>query len=236
MRVAQELRAARSAEDQALAERKKTQESPAIRSHLDRADRAYKAALDLLPQQDRLNRLRIELARGNLSMLRNEAPAALGSFNELAKKADAAGAPPELRSDIRELQGAASYAIAWAIRRQGGPPAEWKAQAKLASQSYRALAESARKDRDPRYFTYEKNLETAVNLLKVDRSIFDVLAFPGNSPATEDCLRKLKEQRESELRNQTKPKPQPPSPPDDGRKKVRANAGVSSDVPAEAAK
>lgn len=230
-----ELRAAAAAsEELAIGLRKSGHDVNTARSHLDAADRAYGAALTLVPASNRETRLRIELARANLTLLWREAPAAATQLKHLAERARAEGASSELLRDILELQGAASYSIAWSIRRQGGPPAVWRSEAKLASECYRSLAESAKKDRDPGYLRYQKNVETAINLIQVDSPIFDVLAFPGNSPATEDCLKKLKEQRESELRNEAPPPPKSPSPPDDGRKMLQTDD--VSDVPASAPK
>ncbi|MGQ0627965.1 MAG: hypothetical protein ACT4PL_07685 [Phycisphaerales bacterium] len=165
-----------------------------------KAAEAYAAARNMLPEIERLERAKLELAEAKARLEGGEIVEAVKQLEALFEKQQQDGIVDEsLTKDIRATIAEGSYYTAWVMRLEGAAEDEWKPETEKARQQYRFLAESTSGD-EARGF--KENLEAVIRLEQMDLSELQALPLPKKCSCCSNCSQKKREQRKSQCQGQ----------------------------------
>src|SRR5262245_30265040 len=168
----------------------------------------YSRALDALPAADKQLRWPILLARAESRMFTGELPEAMIEMESLLSDLQKAAAPSRLIEQARARAATAQYYAAWLMRLEGATHEEWMPEVEQARQNFRLLAEQAQQiGASTEALSYQKNLESAIRLARMDLSELQALPLPKQCEGCKNCSQKCRSQRESMARKQGEKQP-----------------------------
>lgn len=157
----------------------------------------YAAALLALPAGPAEERQRLEVALGRALVMSGSIIEGQERLEKTLAELTAAGqdSSPIAQAARYELA-TSSYYAAWLMRLEGATAEEWKAEAEVARQNFRLLAETAASsasEADPR--TFERSLEATIRLEQMDLNELLAKPLPKNCPNCNQglCQRKRKQ-------------------------------------------
>ena len=169
------------------------------------AVKAYEAAIAALPADETKTRNKLRLAHAKAQMRTGDLPEAMESLETLLAEVEKAGDQPETAREVRGTQAAFRYYAAWLMRLEGASSEEWTEQVDQSRQHYRLLAEQATSKGEPKLAeAYEKNLEAAVRLARMDLSELKANPLPKECQGCKDVSGKCRSQKEGKCKGQGK--------------------------------
>jgi len=164
----------------------------------EEATAKYSAALGALPAGPAEERQRLEVALGRAIVMSGSIVEGQERLEKTLAELAAAGqdSSPITQSARYELA-TSSYYAAWLMRLEGATTEEWKAEAEVARQNFRLLAETAvsnvayGRDGNP----FERSLEATIRLEQMDLSELLARPLPKNCPNCKSglCQKKRKQ-------------------------------------------
>lgn len=141
---------------------------------------AYDAALANLPESEIDAGRRIRLARAHARLFNSELPTAHDELRDLLAELDKDQSPDQaLVEQTRAALANAKYYLTWLMRLEGLPRDAWEPEIEAARQHLRLLAEgAAATGRKETLVTYQKDLESAVKLARMDLEELQGLPLP----------------------------------------------------------
>jgi hypothetical protein len=168
------------------------------------AYRAWGEALALTPPDQSAARMQIRLSQSRTRMYTGELPEAMHDLDGLLAEARHHKADAALQREIRGSLASAQYYVSWLMRLEGATAEEWLPQADSARQNFRLLAEETRGTKVAQ--NYEKNLEAAVRLARMDLAELQLLPLPKNCSGCKNVSQKCRSQSESKAESQPEEK------------------------------
>jgi hypothetical protein len=166
-------------------------------SEWEEAAAKYAAALLALPEGPAQERQRLEVALGKSLVMSGSMIEGQERLEKTLAELTAAGeeSSPIAQAARYELA-TASYYAAWFMRLEGATADEWKAEAEVARQNFRLLAESAASSSaDGEGNPFERSLEATIRLEQMDLNELLAKPLPKNCPNCKQglCQRKRKQ-------------------------------------------
>lgn len=192
---------------------------------------AYDAASAESAPEDFDGYLRVRLAHAIASIRDEKLPATRTALVGMLMEAEQRRVSATLRDDIRFALAKASYDLAWQLRLCGAEDALWRESAAMACEHFHLLASEAMATGSPRTLELQRDLESAVNLMRVDLVQLAGLALPSNCWTNSNCERKaIRERHVRKRASSQKPgrpdeKPGDEPQPGDDRQALGAGAG-----------
>jgi hypothetical protein len=140
----------------------------------------YAAALKALPSGRTAESREIRLERAKAQMLARQLPQAHGDLQGLVDELAAdPSADPKLLAEARSTLANSQYYMTWLMRLEGLGPESWEPEIEAARQTYRLLAEKARKQGDEASAKkHVEDLESAIRLARLDLGELQGLPLP----------------------------------------------------------
>lgn len=155
----------------------------------DRAAQLYGEAAKVQPEENVVDRQRLELAQATYRVRAGELIEGQEQLEELLADLETQDdRDPALAASVRHELATASYFTAWLMRLEGATAEEWKPEAERARQQYRLLAElavetdAADPADDEQVASFQKNLEATIRLEQMDLSVLKSMPPPKNCP------------------------------------------------------
>jgi hypothetical protein len=162
---------------------------------------AWNDALALLPEELVETRAQIRLAHAGARMQSGELPEAMDDLETLLNETDGRVSGP-LTDNIRNTLATANYYAGWLMRLEGAPTEEWMLPVENARMHFRMLAEAKPKPSDPSSGeVYQKNLEAAIRLARMDLSELEGLPLPKFCQGCKNVSQKCRSQRQAKCEN-----------------------------------
>ena len=193
------------------------------------AVKKYETAIAALPESAVARRRQLEVELGKSLVMSGEMIAGQERLEKSLAELHEAGEDnsPTARAARYELA-TASYYAAWIMRLEGATTEEWLAEAEVARQNFRLLAEGADEDDESRA-AYERSLEATIRLERMDLSELLARPKPKNCPK---CKGGLCQQKRKQCASRAKApgkKPGEQKPPDARQEIKKTNqAGLYS--------
>jgi hypothetical protein len=202
-------------------------------SNWEEAAAKYAAALLALPAGPADERQRLEVALGRALVMSGSIIEGQERLEKTLAELTAAGndSSPIAQSARYELA-SSSYYAAWLMRLEGATAEEWKAEAEVARQNFRLLAETAvssdseGRDASP----FERSLEATIRLEQMDLTELLAKPLPKNCPNCKQGLCQKKRKQCASRCNSDGKKPGEKKEEQDARKEVKKtnSAGLYS--------
>ena len=193
----------------------------------------YAAALVALPAGPAEERQRLEVALGRVLVMSGSIIEGQERLEKTLTELTAAGqgSSPIAQAARYELA-TSSYYAAWLMRLEGATAEEWKAEAEVARQNFRLLAETAAStaadgsDASP----FERSLEATIRLEQMDLNELLAKPLPKNCPNCKQGLCQRKRKQCASRCNSEGKKPGEKKEEQDARKEVKKtnSAGLYS--------
>jgi len=171
-------------------------EAAAARKDWKACCRAYEEAIATCPADDVDRRMRLQLTLAVARIQDDQLPQMRTELTTLLRDAEATGTSTGLVEDIRFALAKASYDLAWQLRLGGAHPELWREPAATASQHFRLLATEAMRAGAQRTVDYQRYLESAINLTRVDMAALAGLPLPPNCWSNSNCEQKAQRERD----------------------------------------
>ena len=144
------------------------------------AETKYEQALELLPEDRVHERRRVRLERAKAQMLVKKLPVAHRDMKALVEEMQQdENADPDLLNESRRVLANSQYYITWLMRLEGKSKSEWEPEIESARQTFRMLAEDAKKSgNNAAAEQNQKDLESSVRLARMDLSDLQGLPLP----------------------------------------------------------
>ncbi len=173
----------------------------------DRAALLYAAAANALPEQDRADRNRLELAQACNRIRAGQMVEGQEQLEELLAELEEGGqSDPDLAASVRHELATASYYAAWLMRLEGATAEEWKPETERARQQFRLLAERSQQAGDGSEESFKENLEATIRLERMDLSVLKARPLPKNCPSCKNLSQRKRKQCQSRCQGQGKKK------------------------------
>ncbi len=181
----------------------------------------FEQALELLPDDRVATQRRVRLERAKCQLENKQLPEANEDLktlvNELAAEPPV-DADPKLLAEARAALANSQYYIAWLMRLEGLSRDQWEPEITASQQLFRLLAnEASASNDDEMKVSYQKDLESAVKLARLDLGELQGLPLPCQCKG---CCSKCS--RPTKKPGKKKPQPEDArgasagAPPDDG--------------------
>jgi hypothetical protein len=185
----------------------------------NRAAELYEQAINALPDEDRNQRNRLELAQARA---RINAGQMIEGQEQLEKLLDRLSSEPqadvELKTSVAHELATTGYYIAWLMRLEGATAEEWKPEAERARQQFRLLAEEATSAGDGQAEAFRKNLEAAIRLEQMDLDTLKAKPLPKKCCNSKNLSQRKRKQCQSRCQGKGKQ--------DDARKQIQKSRGA----------
>ena len=144
------------------------------------AETKYEQALELLPEDRVHERRRVRLERAKAQMLVKKLPVAHRDMKALVEEMQQdENADVDLLNESRRVLANSQYYITWLMRLEGKSKSEWEPEIESARQTFRMLAEDAKKSGNHEAAQQnQKDLESSVRLARMDLSDLQGLPLP----------------------------------------------------------
>ena len=144
------------------------------------AETKYEQALELLPEDRVHERRRVRLERAKAQMLVKKLPVAHRDMKALVEEMQQdENADADLLNESRRVLANSRYYITWLMRLEGKSKSEWEPEIESARQTFRMLAEDAKKSgNNAAAEQNQKDLESSVRLARMDLSDLQGLPLP----------------------------------------------------------
>lgn len=145
-----------------------------------KAQPLFEQALEQLPDDELATQRRVRLERAKCQLQNKQLPEANQDLKVLVNELAAdETADPVLLSESRSALANSQYYITWLMRLEGLPRDQWEPEITASQQLYRLLAEEAAATDDDRLLeNYQKDLESAVKLARLDLGELQGLPLP----------------------------------------------------------
>jgi hypothetical protein len=160
------------------------------------ATQAWVDALAATPADKTTQRIQLRLAHANARTYAGELPEAMEDMEKLLGEVQSARVCAALQREVRGALAASRYYTAWLMRLEGAEKDEWLAQAESARQHYRLLAEETKGTTAA--VDFEKNLESAIRLERMDLSELQSLPLPKKCSGCKNVCQKCRGQCQSQ--------------------------------------
>ncbi len=140
----------------------------------------YNVALTLLPKEKVAETRRIRLERAKAQMFVKKLPEAHKDLTSLVDEMqDDKNADPKVLRSAREALANSQYYMTWLMRLEGQPKEEWQPEIEAARQTFRLLAETAKKKGDAKSVKKNKeDLESSIRLARMNLTDLQGLPLP----------------------------------------------------------
>jgi hypothetical protein len=166
------------------------------------AVKAYEAAIAALPADETQTRNKLRLAHAKAQMRAGDLPEAMEGLEGLLAEMEKSNEDPDTTREVRSTQAAFRYYAAWIMRLEGASSEEWTEQVDQSRQHFRLLAEKAQsKGQAKQVEDYEKNLEAAVRLARMDLSELKAKPLPKECQGCKDVSGKCRSQKEGKCKS-----------------------------------
>jgi hypothetical protein len=163
---------------------------------------AWGEALAETPLTQSAPRMELRLSQAHARMFTGELPEAMQDLDGLLAEARHVEADAVLQREIRGTLATTQYYVAWLMRLEGATAEEWLPPADSARQNFRLLAEQTQGEKA--VGDYEKNLEAAVRLARMDLAELQLLPLPKCCSGCKNVSQKCRSQCQSKA--ETDPK------------------------------
>jgi len=165
---------------------------------------AWSEAVAATPPERSAARMELRLSQAHARMFTGELPEAMQDLDGLLAEARQSKAEAALQREIRGELATAQYYAAWLMRLEGATAEEWLPPADSARQNFRLLAEEAKGT--PAAKDYEKNLEAAVRLARMDLAALQLCPLPKCCSGCKNVSQKCRSQCQSKAENKPEEK------------------------------
>jgi hypothetical protein len=125
-------------------------------------------------------------------------------MDRLLTEAQRNGADKGFQHEARGALASAQYYAGWLMRLEGAPSEEWLQPVENARQNFRLLAEETKDARTAR--DYEKNLEAAIRLARMDLSELQGMPLPKFCSGCKNVSQKCRSQCQSKAESKPEEK------------------------------
>ncbi|MEK6234579.1 MAG: hypothetical protein N2C14_07690 [Planctomycetales bacterium] len=148
--------------------------------HWAAAETKYEQALELLPEDQLRLQRHVRVERAKAQMFVKKLPTAHQDMKSLVDEMAAdENADRVLLKEARQVLANSQYYITWLMRLEGKSKSEWEPEIESARQTFRLLAEDAKKSGDAEGARQcQKDLESAIRLARMDVGDLQGLPLP----------------------------------------------------------
>lgn len=141
---------------------------------------SYNLALTLLPKEKVAENRLIRLERAKAQMWVKQLPQAHKDLKSLVDEMqDDKNADPKVLTSARAALANSQYYMTWLMRLEGQPKEEWQPEIEAARQTFRLLAETAKKKGDAKAVKKNKeDLESSIRLARMNLTDLQGLPLP----------------------------------------------------------
>ncbi len=144
------------------------------------AETKFEKALELLPADRVQEQRRVRIERAKVQMMAKKLPVAHQDMKSLVDEMQAdENADPELLSQSRRVLANSQYYITGLMRLEGKSKSEWEPEIESARQTFRLLADEAKKSGDHEAAKQnQKDMESSIRLARMDVGELQGLPLP----------------------------------------------------------
>lgn len=168
------------------------------------AVKEYENAIAALPSNETETRARLRLAHAKAQVRAGDLPEAMEAVEGLLLEVEKSG-DKSIAKEVRGTQAAFRYYAAWLLRLEGATSDEWTEQVEQSRQHYRLLAErELAAGNVAAAEEYQKNLEAAVRLGRMDLSELKGKPLPKECANCNNVGQKCRSQKEGKCKGEGK--------------------------------